>query len=151
MTLPIALIAEDEAITRMAAASIFEEAGYEVLEATNAHEAWDILSGRDNVILLLTDIEMPGTMNGLELANKVHRSWPHIEIVVCSGRVKPADGELPEPVMFLGKPVDLMTLQQKARETVEAKANSKFLAEGFAGKDRAVSEPEDPEEARSPT
>lgn len=62
------LIAEDEAITRMAAASIFEDTGYEVLEANNAHEAWDILSGRDGVILLLTDIEMPGTMNGLELA-----------------------------------------------------------------------------------
>ncbi|MFC3695505.1 response regulator [Chenggangzhangella methanolivorans] len=151
MSSHVALIAEDDAITLMAAAATFQDAGYEVLEAGDAHEAWDILSGRDNVILLLTDIEMPGTMNGLELANKVHRSWPHIEIIVCSGRVKPVDGELPEPVMFLGKPVDLMTLQQKARETVEAKANTRLLAEGFAGKDRAVSGPDDFEEAQSPT
>lgn len=80
-------MAEDDAITLMAAASIFEGAGYDVLEAKNADEAWNCLTSRDEVILLLTDIEMPGTMNGLELANKVHRSWPHIEIIVCSGRV----------------------------------------------------------------
>ena len=74
MSSHIALVAEDDAITRMAVSTIFEDAGYEVLEGADAHEAWDILSSRDDVILLLTDVEMPGTMNGLQLANKVHQN-----------------------------------------------------------------------------
>ena len=146
MSSHIALIAEDDAITRMAVSIIFEDAGYEVLEGADAHEAWDILSSRDDVILLLTDVEMPGTMNGLQLANKVHRSWPHIEIIVCSGRVKPGDGELPEPVMFLGKPVDVMTLQQKALETIETKRRRASSAS-----ERDIPRSENSEEPQSPT
>lgn len=117
----VALVAEDDAIVRMDAASVFEDAGFEVLEAGDAHEAWDILSGRSDIILLLTDVEMPGTMNGLDLANKVHTTWPNIEIIVCSGRIKPKGGELPPPVLFLGKPVDTVTLREKAMKTVVAK------------------------------
>jgi CheY-like chemotaxis protein len=117
---PLAIVAEDDIICRINVAEVLSEAGYEVLEAGSADEALAILSGtHEDVILLLTDVEMPGSMNGLELAKAVHSDWPHIEIVVCSGRVKPKEGELPKPVTFLGKPVDTMTLLEKARETVK--------------------------------
>ena len=116
MPKPIALIAEDDLITRMDAVDVFDDAGFDVLEASSADEALAILEARSDVLLLLTDVEMPGEIDGLELANTVHEKWPSIDIVVCSGRFKPSDGDLPKPVLFLGKPVDRVSLVEKARE-----------------------------------
>ncbi|WP_312795800.1 response regulator [Tianweitania sp.] len=101
---PTALIVDDEALLRMHAAEVLEENGYTVLEAATADEALQILATTSDVKLLFTDIEMPGKLDGLELARRVHDRWPHILLVVTSGRLRPGDEELPEPGCFIAKP-----------------------------------------------
>ncbi len=120
MPIPYALVAEDEVICRMDVANVLTQAGYEVLEAGGADEALVMLAEHHaSVLLLLTDVDMPGSMNGLTLAHKVHENWAHIDIVVCSGRHEPRDDELPPPAVFLGKPIDRMTLLELAQKVVK--------------------------------
>ena len=98
------LIVDDEPLLRMTAADFAEEAGYEVLEANNADEALTILGSRDDIAIIFTDIEMPGSMNGLKLAAAVKDRWPPIAIVVVSGRQAPSAAELPSGALFFAKP-----------------------------------------------
>ncbi|GBD48124.1 response regulator [Methylopila sp. Yamaguchi] len=120
MPIPYALVAEDEVICRMDVADVLTQAGYQVLEAGGSDEAMGLLSEHHaSVILMLTDVDMPGSMNGLALAHKVHENWAHIDIVVCSGRHQPKDGELPPPAVFLGKPIDRMSLLELAQKVVK--------------------------------
>ncbi|HEY8381996.1 MAG TPA: response regulator [Microvirga sp.] len=102
--MPLVLIAEDEPIIRMLAADILEDDGFEVLEAATARAALAILEKRNgDVAALFTDVDMPGDMNGLELAGIVYSRWPHIAILVTSGVVRSL-GVLPGSGVFLGKP-----------------------------------------------
>jgi len=99
------LVIDDEALVRMSAVDIVEEAGFDVLEASNAGEAIRILESRDDVVLIVTDIDMPaGSMNGLRLAAAVKRRWPPIHIIVVSGHYKAAESDLPVGSVFLSKP-----------------------------------------------
>lgn len=101
----VVLIVEDEPLLRMSGAAMVEDAGFEPVEASNADEAILILESRDDVRLILTDIDMPnGSLNGLKLAAAVRRRWPPIEIIVVSGHQVPADKELPEGSTFYAKP-----------------------------------------------
>jgi CheY-like chemotaxis protein len=109
---PLVLIVDDEALLRMHAADLLEEAGYATLEAANADEALRILEQRPEVRLLFTDIQMPGKLDGLGLAREVHRRWPRILLVVTSGQIKPAKGDIPDRGRFVAKPYaaeDLLT------------------------------------------
>ena len=102
--MPLVLIAEDEPMIRMLAADILEDDGFEVLEAPTARAALAILEKRNgDVAALFTDVDMPGDMNGLELAGIVYSRWPHIAILVTSGVVRTV-GTLPGGGVFLGKP-----------------------------------------------
>ena len=67
-TKPVVLIVEDEALLRMHAAAVLEEAGFDTVEASNADEAIATLEARRDIRIVLTDIEMPGSMDGLKLA-----------------------------------------------------------------------------------
>ena len=96
------LIVEDEMVLRMRAVDIVEDAGYNPIEAVNADEAISILESRSDISLLFTDIQMPGSMDGLKLAHAVRHRWPPIKIIVVSSRV-PARG-LPADSSFLRKP-----------------------------------------------
>jgi two-component system, response regulator PdtaR len=103
-SMPVILIVDDEPLLRMLAAEVAEEAGFEVLEAANADDAVTLLETHPEVALLFTDINMPGSMDGLKLAHAVRGRWPSIEIIVVSGQVQPRKSDLPSNSCFLEKP-----------------------------------------------
>lgn len=80
------LVVEDEPLILMAACDIVESAGFTVKDAVNADRALQILEMDSSISVLFTDIDMPGSMDGLSLAVKVHARWPHIGIIITSGR-----------------------------------------------------------------
>jgi two-component system, response regulator PdtaR len=97
------LIAEDELLVRMVAVEIFEDAGFEVIEADRAEQALAALKSRAaDIDLLFTDINMPGRLDGLDLARHVSEAWPDIALLITSGRRPP----LTRPIgsRFLAKP-----------------------------------------------
>ena len=83
---------------------MIEEAGFEAVQAANADEAIAILRVRSDIRVVFTDIQMPGSMDGLKLARFVRDRWPPIKIVATSGRVAVDDGDLPDGGVFLPKP-----------------------------------------------
>jgi CheY-like chemotaxis protein len=101
---PVILVVEDDALLRMAASGLLEESGFGVVEAANADAALKVLDTRDDVRLLFTDIQMPGSCDGMDLARQVHVRWPNILLVITSGQVKPAEAEIPDHGHFIGKP-----------------------------------------------
>ncbi|RJF77984.1 response regulator [Rhodopseudomonas palustris] len=103
-TKPVVLVVEDEALLRMNAVDIVHQAGFAVIEASNADEAIEILEARDDIRVVFTDIQIPGSMDGLKLAQAVRGRWPPIQIIATSGRVKVAEKDLPEGGRFLPKP-----------------------------------------------
>lgn len=98
------LIVEDEIIIRMDVADALETAGFYVLEAGSADEAIDILKDRHDIRVLFTDIDMPGSMDGLKLAAMVRDRWPPISIIITSGHRFMSDDQLPVSGRFFGKP-----------------------------------------------
>jgi two-component sensor histidine kinase/DNA-binding NarL/FixJ family response regulator len=104
---PIVLIVEDEMVLRMRAVDIVEDAGFLSVEAVSADEAMRILESRDDISLLFTDIQMPGSMDGLKLAHAVHSRWPHIKIVLVSGQVAVTEADKPADSRFFPKPLEI--------------------------------------------
>src|SRR5688500_19215978 len=101
------LVVEDEMVLRMRAVDIVEDAGFTAVEAISADEALSILESRADISLLFSDIQMPGTIDGLKLAHAVHDRWPSIKIILVSGQVKPPVSEQPTDSQFFGKPLDV--------------------------------------------
>ena len=101
---PVVLIVEDDFLLRMDAVDIVKAAGFEPVEAGNADEAIAILESDLNIHVVFTDVQMPGTMDGLKLARFVRDRWPPIKIVATSGRVTFSEDDLPEGGRFLPKP-----------------------------------------------
>ncbi|WP_457092577.1 response regulator [Microvirga sp. P5_D2] len=113
------LIVDDESILRLNAIDMFEDAGFEVLEAENADRALQLLEiHADEVTILFTDIHMPGSMDGMDLAREVHRRWPHILPVVTSGRVRLGDRDIPDSGRFILKPYRLAEVVGVIREAL---------------------------------
>ncbi len=110
------LIVEDEFLLRMDAADMIADAGFEVVEAGNADEAIEILEARRDVTVVFTDIQMPGSMDGLKLARAVRGRWPPIKIVATSGHVGVAETDLPEGGRFLPKPYNPIDVAGVLRE-----------------------------------
>lgn len=98
----IVLVVEDEFIIREYAAEVLAEAGFEVLRASDAPEALEILEETPGIAAVFTDVSMPGSPDGLGLAREIGRRWPHIAVVVTSGHIRPARDEVPG--RFIGKP-----------------------------------------------
>ncbi|USI73464.1 response regulator [Sphingomonas morindae] len=114
---PYALVVDDDAVILMHACDILDAAGFRCHEAGSADEAVHILGDHwESVTLLFSDVEMPGAMDGFGLARHVDHHWPHIEIVVASGRVKPAAGEMPDKATFIAKPFSATTVHDHLRE-----------------------------------
>ena len=103
----VVLVVEDEAMVRLAAATGLEEEGFIVVEAANADEAVRILESRNDIRIVFTDIDMPGSMDGIKLAACVRDRWPPIEIVLTSGHFAGKDVELPERGLFFPSPTIL--------------------------------------------
>ena len=101
------LVVEDEYLIRMDLVDSLLDEGFEVLAADNADDAIAILESDDQIQVMFTDIDMPGSMNGLILSSAVRDRWPPIKIVVTSGqRVRPSATDLPEGSLFFAKPYD---------------------------------------------
>jgi two-component sensor histidine kinase/CheY-like chemotaxis protein len=103
---PTVLVVEDEMVLRMRAVDIVEDAGFNSVEAVNADEALSILESRSDISLLFTDIQMPGSLDGLKLAHAVHKRWPSIKIILVSGQVNLSDAEKPADSRFFVKPLE---------------------------------------------
>ena len=115
---PIVLVVEDEMVLRMRAVDIVEDAGFLSVEAVSADEAIDILESRDDISLMFTDIQMPGSMDGLKLAHAVHTRWPHIKIVLVSGQIAVTDADKPDDSRFFPKPLEIERMVAVIREMV---------------------------------
>ena len=93
--LPVVLIVEDEFLIRMDAVDMIRSAGFDVVEAENADEAIFILEGRLDIAVVFTDVQMPGSMDGLKLAAAIRGRWPPIKIVATSGLLRFSQDDLP--------------------------------------------------------
>jgi CheY-like chemotaxis protein len=101
---PVVLVVEDETLIRMDAVDMIEAAGFDVVEAADADEAIAILERRFDITVVFTDIQMPGSMDGLKLAQAIRGRWPPIKIVATSGNVHLTEDSLPDGGKFLRKP-----------------------------------------------
>lgn len=113
---PIAVLAEDEEFSRRVAADMLTTLGFEVLEAEHAHGALQHLEAYDGAVLLYTDINMPGAMDGCDLAHAVRARWPETRIIVCSGCDPREATLLPEEVHFIAKPCG----EKRVRQALKA-------------------------------
>lgn len=103
-TQPLVLVVEDEPLVRMVAAEGLNDAGFEVIEAASADDALRILDERDDVGVVFTDVDMPGAVDGVELARLVHERWPELRIVITSGQSKLSSADIPDEGRFVPKP-----------------------------------------------
>jgi CheY-like chemotaxis protein len=117
---PVVLIVEDEFLLRIDAVDIVAAAGFEVLEAGNADEAIDILEAHPDITVVFTDIQMPGSMDGLKLAQAIRGRWPPIKIIATSGHPDVGELDLPEGGRFLPKPYSPRQVTGVLRELTEA-------------------------------
>lgn len=104
--LAVVLVVEDEMLLRMRAVEMVEDAGFTPVEAVDADEAVAILESRSDIALMLTDIQMPGSMDGLKLAHAVHERWPPIRIILVSGQLELTSLDIPAGSEFFGKPLE---------------------------------------------
>jgi CheY-like chemotaxis protein len=116
----VVLVVEDEMLLRMRAVDMVEDAGFTPVEATDADEAVAILESRSDIALLFTDIQMPGSMDGLKLAHAVHKRWPPIKIILVSGQLKLANLDIPIDSCFFGKPLEAEAVIAQMRSMIRS-------------------------------
>jgi CheY-like chemotaxis protein len=114
----IVLIVEDEMLLRMRAVNMVEDAGFTPVEAVDADEAVAILESRSDIALLFTDIQMPGSMDGLKLAHAVRERWPLIKIILVSGQLKLANIDIPADSRFFGKPLEAREMISEIQDMI---------------------------------
>jgi len=113
---PAVLIVEDDPLLMMLAVDVVEHAGYEALQADSADAAVAILECRSGIALLFTDVNMPGSMDGMKLAHAVRDRWPPVKIIVVSSRAP--EGELPADSRFFAKPYHAETMISEIRSLI---------------------------------
>lgn len=113
---PVILVVEDEDLLREAAVALAEDAGFKAVAAASADEALAILEARADVRLVFTDIQLPGSMDGLKLAHAVRDRWPPVELILTSGRRRLRPDDLPERGRFFAKPYDFNALSRAFQE-----------------------------------
>jgi two-component system, response regulator PdtaR len=102
---PVVLLVEDEPLVRLTQVDILREAEFWVVEAQDADEAFELLKKRPDITTVLTDVDMPGSIDGFEFARLVRQGWPEVGVLVISGKTAPEPGDLPPGASFLHKPV----------------------------------------------
>jgi CheY-like chemotaxis protein len=127
---PVVLLVEDEPLVRLTQVDILKESEFWVVEAQDADEAFDLLKSRPEIDAILTDVNMPGSMDGFEFARLVRQGWPEVAVLVISGKTGPGPGDLPPNATFLHKPImpddliaalqDVMAKRPQNSETSEA-------------------------------
>ena len=110
------LVVDDEPLIRLVFSEILQDEGYRVVDAPTADQALAMLESGCEASVVVTDVHMPGELDGFELAQVICRRWPHIGVVIVSGRLRPCNDDLPDDSRFLAKPVDpeLLTSTVKA-------------------------------------
>ena len=116
--LPVVLIVEDDFLLRLDAMQMLEEAGFKVVEASNSDQAILILEARPDINVMFTDIDMPGSIDGIKLAHAVRGRWPPIKIIATSGHFKIDNGNLPAGGKFIPKPYNFKYVADVIREVV---------------------------------
>src|SRR6476620_9739322 len=102
----VVLVVEDSTIVRIGAVDLVLSAGYEALEACDADEAIRILESRSDIDLVITDVQMPGTMDGIRLSHYIRKRWPPVKLLVASGNEILEASSLPMGSRFFSKPYD---------------------------------------------
>jgi two-component system, response regulator PdtaR len=102
----VVLVVEDSAMIRISAIELVKSAGYEALEAADADEAIRALESRDDIDLVFTDVQMPGTMDGIRLSHYIRDRWPPVKLIVASGNAIVEESNLPHGSRFFSKPYD---------------------------------------------
>jgi CheY-like chemotaxis protein len=92
----VVLVVEDSTVIRMGAVDLVTFAGYEAIEARSADEAISILESRSDIDLVFTDVEMPGTMDGVKLCHYIRNRWPPVKLIVASGKAVLEESSLPD-------------------------------------------------------
>jgi two-component system, response regulator PdtaR len=118
-TPPTILVVDDEGLVRQMSADELSDAGYRVLEAANSQEAIAILESGAGVAVLFTDVNMPGALDGLDLARLVHERWPKVRLLVTSGGAKMGPADVPDNGRFIAKPYSLQRMCSVVDELVE--------------------------------
>jgi len=113
------LVVEDNLLIRMDSSDILKDAGFRVIEAEGADDAIARPEKADHVELLFSDVDMPGSMNGLALAEVVHRRWPNIRLLLTSGEHDIADEQIPDDGRFLPEPYSAKAIVEEIRELLE--------------------------------
>jgi two-component system, response regulator PdtaR len=114
------LIVEDEFLLRADAAEFMETSGFTVYEACNADEAIALLEQHADIRAVFTDIQMPGSMDGLKLAHYVRGRWPPVKLILTSGHARPPAEDMPTGSGFVGKPYQLKKVADDLRMIVGA-------------------------------
>jgi len=114
--MPVVLLVEDEPLIRMMLAEELKDAGYHVLEAANGEEALLLLGARPDVAALVTDVRMPGDLDGFAVAREAAALHPGIAIIVASGHAAPVLGDLPTSALFMRKPFATTSLVNQLTE-----------------------------------
>jgi CheY-like chemotaxis protein len=110
------LVVEDEVLLRWTAVAIIEEAGFDVVEAGTGIEAVSVLEKRSDIRTVFTDVEMPGSINGIQLAHLISTRWPSIGIMATSGKFRLREDDLPAGARFLHKPYAVANLTDTLKE-----------------------------------
>lgn len=118
---PVVLLVEDELLVRLTQVEILRDAEFWVVEAQDADEAFDLLKKRPDINVVLTDVNMPGSIDGFEFARLVRQGWPDVGVLVISGKVAPKPGDLPEGTHFLQKPIRPEALVKALKEAMVPK------------------------------
>lgn len=113
---PVVLVVDDEACVRSLTAEILEDAGFRAVQACDADEALRLLRQRCDIEVVLTDIEMPGSLDGLALALRIRECWPGIGLVLTSGGRPISQKTLPREGLFMPKPYSGATLVRRIRD-----------------------------------
>ena len=102
----VVLVVEDNPLILMTALDLVTTIGFEGVGAASADEAIAILEARSDIRLVFTDVEMPGTINGLKLAHYIRDRWPPIHLIVASGKAILEESQIPIGASFFSKPYD---------------------------------------------
>ena len=116
---PAVLVVEDEPLIRIDMVYCLTDFGFEVIEATSADQAIEILESRDDIRLLFTDVDMPGSMDGLKLAAFVRDRWPPIKLIIASGHVAVRESDLPAGSRFFKKPYERKEIACAVRDMIQ--------------------------------
>jgi CheY-like chemotaxis protein len=112
----VVLVVEDEALVRMNTADLIRDLGFEVIEAVDADHAIFLLESTPAITVVFTDIQMPGSMDGLRLAAVVRDRWPPVALLITFGKLNPPTADMPVGAHFIQKPYLPLQIGDELRE-----------------------------------